>query len=40
MVLLCQTCHHDLHFGHYTITMNQGIPHITPTTSRAPPRTA
>jgi len=40
LVLLCQTCHHDLHFGQYTITMNHGIPHITPVTSRAPPRTA
>jgi len=40
MVLLCQRCHHDLHFGQYTITITQGIPTITPTRLRAPPLTA
>jgi hypothetical protein len=40
MVLLCSRCHHDLHFGQYTITMDQGIPRITPTTGRAPPVSA
>lgn len=40
LVLLCGRCHHDLHFGQYTITMNHGIPTITPTTSRAPPNAA
>ena len=40
MVLLCQRCHHDLHFGQYTITITQGIPTITPTRRRAPPHTA
>jgi len=40
LVLLCQRCHHDLHFGEYIITMDQGIPRITPSTSRAPPRSA
>jgi hypothetical protein len=39
-VLLCSYCHHDLHFGAYTITMDQGIPRITPTTGRAPPLSA
>ena len=40
LVLLCNRCHHDLHHGHYTITMDHGIPHITPTTDRSPPLTA
>jgi hypothetical protein len=40
MVLLCSRCHHDLHFGAYTITIDQGIPRITPTTTRAPPVSA
>ena len=41
LVLLCGRCHHDLHFGQYTITMNHGIPTITPTQpSRAPPNAA
>ena len=40
LVLLCQRCHHDLHFGHYEIHMDRGIPRMTPTTPRAPPRTA
>ena len=38
LVLLCNRCHHDLHFGHYTITVDHGVPTITPTTGRAPPR--
>ncbi|MCB0897854.1 MAG: DUF222 domain-containing protein [Actinobacteria bacterium] len=40
MVLLCSRCHHDLHHGHYTVQMHNGIPHITPTATRAPPQTA
>ena len=40
LVLLCGRCHHDLHFGQYTITITQGIPTITPTRLRAPPHTA
>ncbi len=40
MVLLCSTCHHDLHHGHYTVTMNNGIPTITTTSTRSPPLTA
>ncbi len=41
LTLLCSRCHHDLHHGRYTITTNQDVPHITPTTTRAPPaRTA
>ena len=40
LVLLCQRCHHDLHFGEYTITIDHGIPRITPTSTRAPPQTA
>jgi len=40
LVLLCQRCHHDLHFGQYTVDMHDGIPRITPTTPRAPPRSA
>jgi hypothetical protein len=28
--LSCSRCHHDLHFGQYTITMGLGIPSITP----------
>jgi hypothetical protein len=39
LVLLCSRCHHDLHHGHYTITMTHGIPHITTTGTRAPPQT-
>ncbi|MCU0278748.1 MAG: HNH endonuclease, partial [Candidatus Nanopelagicales bacterium] len=39
LVLLCSRCHHDLHFGTYTITISHGIPEITPTT-RAPPQAA
>ncbi len=39
LVLMCSRCHHDLHFGTYTITITDGIPHITPTT-RAPPAAA
>ncbi len=36
LCLLCARCHHDLHFGHFTIhTTDVGIPVITP--SRAPP---
>ena len=36
LALLCSRCHHDLHHGHYTITMDHhGIPTIT--TTRAPP---
>ncbi|MCU0279968.1 MAG: HNH endonuclease, partial [Candidatus Nanopelagicales bacterium] len=35
LALLCARCHHDLHMGLYTITMDtHGIPHMTPT--RAP----
>ena len=40
LVLLCSRCHHDLHHGHYTVTMDNGIPRITPTTDRSPPLTA
>lgn len=37
LVLLCSRCHHDLHFGLYTITIDtHGVPHITST--RAPPQ--
>ncbi|MEZ5185424.1 MAG: DUF222 domain-containing protein [Candidatus Nanopelagicales bacterium] len=37
MALLCSRCHHDLHHGNYTITIDEhGIPTITST--RAPPR--
>jgi hypothetical protein len=36
MVLLCSRCHHDLHAGVYTVTMNpDGIPIIT--VNRGPP---
>jgi hypothetical protein len=36
---MCSRCHHDLHNGRYTITVDtQGIPTITST--RAPPRPA
>jgi hypothetical protein len=36
LALLCARCHHDLHAGRYTITMDQhGIPTIT--ASRGPP---
>lgn len=36
MVLLCSRCHHDLHHGRYSITMNtDGIPQIH--TGRSPP---
>lgn len=39
LALLCSRCHHDLHTGHYTITVTpQGIPQIHPT--RAPPTVA
>ncbi len=39
LALLCSRCHHDLHHGRYTITVNQdGVPEIT-TTPRAPPAT-
>src|SRR5690606_1393060 len=37
LVLLCNRCHHDLHHGHYTVTVNRGIPTITPAEDRAPP---
>ncbi|MCB0921447.1 MAG: DUF222 domain-containing protein [Actinobacteria bacterium] len=40
LVLLCNRCHHDLHHGHYTVHIDHGIPHITPTTDRSPPLTA
>jgi hypothetical protein len=40
LVLLCSRCHHDLHHGHYHVTMNQGVPTITPTATSAPPQTA
>ena len=40
LVLLCSRCHHDLHHGHYTVHIDQGIPRITPTTDRSPPLTA
>ncbi len=39
LVLLCSTCHHDLHHGHYQVTINHGIPTITTTTDRSPPLT-
>ncbi|MEZ5184121.1 MAG: DUF222 domain-containing protein [Candidatus Nanopelagicales bacterium] len=36
LVLMCSRCHHDLHNGHYTITMDtHGVPTITAT--RGPP---
>ena len=39
LVLMCSRCHHDLHNGHYTITMQpNGVPTIT--TTRGPPRQA
>ena len=39
MALLCSRCHHDLHHGRFTITMDpDGIPHTH--ISRAPPRRA
>ena len=39
LALMCSRCHHDLHNGHYTITVDtQGVPTITAT--RAPPRPA
>ena len=31
---------HDLHHGHYTIHIDEGIPHITPVSDRSPPLTA
>ena len=38
MCLLCSACHNALHNGHYTISVTNGIPHITDTTPRrAPP---
>ncbi len=37
LVLPCNRCHHDLHHGHYTVTVNRGIPTITPAEDRAPP---
>jgi len=40
LVLLCSRCHHDLHFGSFTVRMDQGIPIIGPAPSRAPPQTA
>jgi len=40
LVLLCSRCHHDLHHGHYTVQIVDGIPRITPTTDRSPPLTA
>ena len=40
LVLLCNRCHHDLHHGHYTIHIDEGIPHITPVSDRSPPLTA
>jgi hypothetical protein len=40
LVLLCNRCHHDLHHGHYTVHIDQGIPRITPVTDRSPPLTA
>jgi hypothetical protein len=39
LVLMCSRCHHDLHHGHYTITMQpNGVPTIT--TTRGPPQQA
>jgi hypothetical protein len=39
LVLMCSRCHHDLHHGHYTITMtSHGVPTIT--TTRGPPQQA
>ncbi len=39
LVLMCSRCHHDLHHGHYTITIDaHGVPTITAT--RAPPAPA
>jgi predicted HNH restriction endonuclease len=36
MVLLCSRCHHDLHHGRYTITMDtDGIPQVQ--VGRSPP---
>lgn len=29
LALLCSRCHHDLHRGRYTITMVDGLPHIS-----------
>jgi len=40
LVLLCSRCHHDLHFGVFTVRMDQGTPIIGPAPSRAPPQTA
>ena len=36
LALLCARCHHDLHHGHYHITITNGTPHIH-TINRAPP---
>ena len=39
LVLMCSRCHHDLHNGHYTVTItSHGVPTITST--RGPPRRA
>jgi len=39
LALMCSRCHHDLHNGHYTITVDtHGVPTITST--RAPPHSA
>ena len=40
LVLLCQRCHHDLHFDAYTIQMEQGSPRVAPSASRSPPCSA
>jgi hypothetical protein len=40
LALLCSRCHHDLHFGAYTVTVDQGVPRITTVTGRAPPKAA
>ncbi len=37
LALLCSRCHHDLHLGHFTITMTNAMPTLGPG-PRAPPR--
>lgn len=40
LVLLCSRCHHDLHFGLFTVSMDDGIPMLGPAPGRSPPMSA